>query len=106
VEEEMRKAGQGEAEIAALAPHRTFSGDRPSTIIALDSLTPKSLGALLAFYEHRTFAQGVLMDVNSFDQWGVELGKQLAGSLSGALTGADTGKHDPSTQAWIDRLRS
>jgi glucose-6-phosphate isomerase len=106
VEEEMRKAGKSETEIAALAPHRTFSGDRPSTIIALDSLTPKSLGALLAFYEHRTFAQGVLMDVNSFDQWGVELGKQLAGSLSGALTGADTGTHDPSTQAWIDRLRS
>ncbi len=106
VEEEMRQAGKSAEETAALAPHRVFSGDRPSTIIALDRLTPKSLGALLAFYEHRTFTQGVLMGVNSFDQWGVELGKQLAGSLSGALTGADSGKRDPSTQAWIERLRS
>jgi glucose-6-phosphate isomerase len=106
VEEEMRKAGKTDAEIAALAAHHTFSGDRPSTMIALDSLTPKSLGALLAFYEHRTFAQGVLMGVNSFDQWGVELGKQLAGSLSGALSGAGAGPRDPSTQAWIERLRS
>jgi glucose-6-phosphate isomerase len=104
-EQEMRSAGLDEAEVKALAPHRTFSGDRPSTIIALDRLTPETLGALLAFYEHRTFAQGVLMGINSFDQWGVELGKQLATALSGALEGKEAGARDPSTAAWIARLR-
>lgn len=102
--EEMRKAGASEADIAALAPHRTFSGDRPSTIYGLDRLDPESLGALLAFYEHRTFVQGVLMGINSFDQWGVELGKQMATSLAGALDGAPTSGRDPSTMAWIQRL--
>jgi glucose-6-phosphate isomerase len=104
-EQEMRKAGLDEAQVQALAPHRTFSGDRPSTIIALDKLAPESLGALLAFYEHRTFVQGVLAGINSFDQWGVELGKQLATALSGALEGKETEPRDPSTTAWIERLR-
>jgi glucose-6-phosphate isomerase len=101
---EMRKAGASDAEIAALSPHRVFSGDRPSTIFGLDRLDPESLGALLAFYEHRTFVQGVLMGINSFDQWGVELGKQMATSLSGALDGAPVTGKDPSTTAWLKRL--
>ena len=103
---EMRKAGMAEAKIAALAPQRAFTGDRPSTIIGLDKLTPKTLGALLAFYEHRTFVQGVLLGVNSYDQWGVELGKQRATSLSGALEGKPSGERDPSTAAWIARLKA
>jgi glucose-6-phosphate isomerase len=108
-------AGKSEAEAlrelqaagapAEFAPHKTFPGDRPSTIIALDALTPQALGALLAFYEHRTFVQGVLMGVNSFDQWGVELGKILAGPLAGALEGKGApSETDPSTLAWIERL--
>jgi glucose-6-phosphate isomerase len=74
---------------AALAAARTFPGDRPSTTILLDELTPYALGALLAFYEHRTFAYGMLTGVNPFDQWGVELGKDIARSLSGGAGGFD-----------------
>jgi glucose-6-phosphate isomerase len=62
----------------AMAKHRTFEGNRPSTTLVLDSLTPQALGALIALYEHKTFALGVLWGINSFDQWGVELGKSLA----------------------------
>ena len=105
--------GKTEAEAAAelgadksLAPHKTFPGDRPSTIIALDQLTPEALGALIAFYEHRTFTQGIMLGINSFDQWGVELGKQMAGSLTDALRGAGAPANaDPSTLAWIERLK-
>src|SRR5690606_13977427 len=84
---EMRARGGSEAEAGRLAPHRAFPGDRPSTMLAIDSLTPEALGALLAFYEHRTFAQAVLSGVNPFDQWGVELGKEMAGALLPALQG-------------------
>jgi glucose-6-phosphate isomerase len=95
-----------EAEADRLAPHRTFSGNRASTLMALDGLTPESLGALLAFYEHRTFAQAVLMGVNPFDQWGVELGKEMAGQLLGPLQGkSEAAALDPSTAAWLKRLR-
>ncbi|MDT7934766.1 MAG: glucose-6-phosphate isomerase [Sphingomonadaceae bacterium] len=82
----------------ALAAARSFPGDRPSTTILLDELTPYALGALLAFYEHRTFAYGVLTGVNPFDQWGVELGKDIARSLSGGAGG-----FDPSTEALMER---
>ena len=77
-----RRADRGgrhrEAEADRLAPHKTFPGDRPSTTILLDALTPEAVGALLALYEHKTFVEGVIWDINSFDQWGVELGKVLA----------------------------
>src|SRR5262249_15974907 len=83
-----------------------FPGDRPSTLIGIDELSPEALGALIAFYEHRTFVQGVLADVNSFDQWGVELGKEMANQLAPALESgtAPHGLH-ASTAAWIARLR-
>ena len=74
-----------EDEIVALAPQRTFPGDRPSTLILLDRLTPEALGALIALYEHKTFVEGVIWDINSFDQWGVELGKALANRILGIL---------------------
>ena len=67
-----------EAERKALAPHRTFEGNRPTSTFFMDELTPHSLGRLLALYEHKTFVQGAIWNVNSFDQWGVELGKVLA----------------------------
>ncbi|HVY84507.1 MAG TPA: glucose-6-phosphate isomerase [Caulobacterales bacterium] len=105
VYEEMIKKGASAEEAARLAPHRTFRGDRASTMIGMDALSPAALGALLAFYEHRTFTQGVLAGINSFDQWGVELGKEMANQLAPAL---ESGKvpegMDASTAAWIKRL--
>jgi glucose-6-phosphate isomerase len=87
-------------------PHRVFTGNRASTLMAIDALSPAALGALLAFYEHRTFTQAVLAGINPFDQWGVELGKEMASQLLPALEGGATPSGiDPSTAAWIDRLK-
>jgi glucose-6-phosphate isomerase len=102
---ELEAKGLGAAEVNELAPQRTFPGDRPSTLILLDRLTPEALGALLALYEHKTFVEGVLWEINSFDQWGVELGKALAGRILPELEGGASGEHDPSTTALIQRLR-
>jgi glucose-6-phosphate isomerase len=88
-----------------LARHRTFPGNRPSTTLLLDQLTPRSLGALIALYEHRVFTSGALWGINSFDQWGVELGKVLANRILPELEGGPRIPHDPSTSAWIDRLQ-
>ncbi|MES2324393.1 MAG: glucose-6-phosphate isomerase [Pseudomonadota bacterium] len=90
------------AEIEALAPHKTFPGNRPSNTILMEYLTPYTLGALIALYEHKTFVQGVIWDVNSFDQWGVELGKVLAKKIEAELTGeAAPQLHDSSTNGLI-----
>ena len=91
-----------EAEIEALVPHKTFPGNRPSNTILMEQLTPTALGALIALYEHKTFVQGVLWDVNSFDQWGVELGKVLAKNIHAELTGEiQPARHDSSTNGLI-----
>ncbi len=84
---EMAKGGMAPAEIDRLAPHRTFPGDRPSISILLPALTPASLGALIALYEHKVACLGAFWGINPFDQWGVELGKQLAGGILPALEG-------------------
>jgi glucose-6-phosphate isomerase len=89
----------------ASEPYRVFEGNRPSSMILLDRLTPQSLGALIALYEHKTFVEGVLWGINSFDQWGVELGKTLAGRILGELTGGPALPHDPSTAALVARLK-
>ena len=103
--QEMRGSGAGEAAAARLAPHRTFPGDRPSTTVVHRRLDPRSLGRLLALYEHRVFVEGVLWDVNSFDQWGVELGKKLAGRLRPALEGGPLpDRLDASTAGLLRRL--
>ncbi len=88
-------------------PHRTFPGNRPSNTILAEALTPHSLGALIALYEHKVFVQGVVWNVNSFDQWGVELGKALAKQIEPELTSASepTLRHDSSTNALIHRYR-
>ncbi|MES1201513.1 MAG: glucose-6-phosphate isomerase [Pseudomonadota bacterium] len=105
VRTEMLAKGASAEEAARLAPHRTFRGDRASTMIGMDELSPTALGALLAFYEHRTFTQGVLANINSFDQWGVELGKEMANQLAPALeSGKVPDGMDASTAAWIKRL--
>ena len=93
--------------IASLLPHKVFPGNRPSNTILFDRLDPRTLGSLLALYEHRIFVQGVIWGVNSFDQWGVELGKQLAVRILPELTeGAEGGAHDASTRALIARIRA
>jgi len=104
--EDMRAQGLPEAEIAALLPHKVFPGNRSSNTILMDTLSPAALGALIALYEHKTFVQGVIWGVNSFDQWGVELGKVLAKSIQGELTGAAMPqRHDGSTNALIALAR-
>jgi len=102
---EMIAKGMGEAEATTLAPHRAFTGNRASTLMAIDALSPEALGALLAFYEHRTFTQAVLAGVNPFDQWGVELGKEMASALLPALEGGPASDLDASTAAWLKRLK-
>ncbi|QJD89334.1 glucose-6-phosphate isomerase [Duganella dendranthematis] len=97
-------AGQNlsDDQIDALVPHKTFPGNRPSNTILMDQLTPGALGALIALYEHKTFVQGVIWDVNSFDQWGVELGKVLAKNIQSELTGeVKPERHDSSTNGLI-----
>ncbi|HSR64349.1 MAG TPA: glucose-6-phosphate isomerase, partial [Xanthomonadaceae bacterium] len=91
----------------ALVPHRTFEGNRPSSTILADRLTPHALGALVALYEHSVFVQGVVWDIDSFDQWGVELGKVLAKTTAGELEGNPMPPlaHDSSTNALIRRYR-
>jgi glucose-6-phosphate isomerase len=89
----------------ALVPHKTFPGDRPSSTLLADALTPATLGALIALYEHKVFVQGVVWDVNSFDQWGVELGKVLATRIAKELTSDTALVHDASTNALIERYR-
>ncbi len=86
-------------------PHRSYAGGRPSTMILLDALTPQSLGALIALYEHSTYAQSVLWGINAFDQFGVELGKQLANGLLPALKG-ESEAQDPVTRALLAEIRS
>jgi len=88
-----------------LAHHRTFSGNRPSTTLLLECLTPRALGALVAMYEHRVWASGALWKINSFDQWGVELGKALCDDLLPRLASGDTGGLDASTAGLLQRLR-
>jgi glucose-6-phosphate isomerase len=88
--------------------HRTFEGNRPSTTILADRLTPEILGTLVALYEHSVFTQGVIWNIDSFDQWGVGLGKELAQRIVDELRGPGTpaGAHDSSTTALIGRYRS
>ena len=101
-EAELRAEGLKEAEVTRLAPHKVFPGDRPSTTILFRRLDPATLGALIALYEHKVFVQGIVWRINSFDQWGVELGKQLARPILAELASGIPGStHDASTAALI-----
>lgn len=93
------------AAIDRLAPQKAFPGNRPSTFIDMGDVAPGPLGALLAMYEHKTFVEGVIWGINSFDQWGVELGKSLAKAIEDEADQSDPPAHDPSTEALISRLR-
>ncbi len=96
-EAELHDAGFDDQQIAALAPHKVFEGNRPTNTILVNELTPQALGALIAMYEHKVFVQGKIWDINSFDQWGVELGKQLASTILQELRSGEIGTHDSST---------
>jgi glucose-6-phosphate isomerase len=105
VEAEMKAAGRSAADIAEIGPHRVFPGNRPSTTILYRHLDPMTLGKLIALYEHKIFVQGVVWGINSFDQWGVELGKTLAIDLVPMVEGkADSAGKDSSTAGLLNAL--
>ena len=99
---ELKAQGMDKAQIKELTPHKVFPGNRPSNTLFYPQLTPEMLGSLVALYEHKVFVQGVIWNVNSYDQWGVELGKQLAKALLPKVEGkADAAGHDASTQGLL-----
>ncbi|MDE1942035.1 MAG: glucose-6-phosphate isomerase [Betaproteobacteria bacterium] len=103
---ELERAGLKGDDIERLLPHRCFSGNRPSNTLLFQKLDARTLGALIALYEHKTFVQSVVWDINAFDQWGVELGKQLARDLLSELSGMPArAPHDASTSGLLDHVR-
>ncbi len=103
VRKDMLASGCGEDEIAALLPHKVFPGNFPTNSLLIDKLTPESLGALIALYEHKVFVQGIVWRVNSFDQWGVELGKHLTGRIEAEIArGEPVTSHGQSTNGLIN----
>jgi len=103
---ELTQAGMSADEVARLAPHKTFTGNRPTNTIVFPKLTPRVLGQLVAMYEHKIFVQGAIWNIFSFDQWGVELGKQLAKKIEAELgQPGPTSGHDSSTNALVDMAK-
>jgi glucose-6-phosphate isomerase len=103
VKAELEKAGKDAATVEFLLPHKVFEGNRPSNSFMFKQMTPRVLGSLIAMYEMKIFAQGAIWNINSFDQWGVELGKQLAKAILPELTGDDdVASHDSSTNGLIN----
>jgi glucose-6-phosphate isomerase len=104
---ELEKAGITGSEKEALIPHKVFEGNRPSNSIMFRKLTPRTLGSLIAMYEMKIFAQGAIWNINSFDQWGVELGKQLAKVILPELESGDKiSSHDSSTNGLINYYKA
>lgn len=107
VQAELEKTGKSTAEIAALVPFKVFEGNRPTNSILVKQITPRTLGNLIAMYEHKIFVQGVIWNIFSFDQWGVELGKQLANQILPELAdNADVNSHDSSTNGLINAFKA
>jgi len=107
VEKELKAAGKTEAEIKSIGPHKEFTGNRPTNSIMVDSVTPFTLGAMIAMYEHKIFTQGIIWDINSYDQWGVELGKQLAKAIEPEMTNnLPVNTHDSSTNGLINHIKA
>jgi glucose-6-phosphate isomerase len=106
VEAELREAGKSDDEIARLAPYKTFTGNRPSNSILVRKITPRTLGSLIAMYEHKIFTQGVVWNIFSFDQWGVELGKVLAKRVLAELKDdSPVDGHDSSTNGLMNEFK-
>jgi glucose-6-phosphate isomerase len=103
---ELKAQGKSETEINNLAPFKVFSGNKPTNSILFKKLTPRTLGSLIAMYEHKIFVQGVIWNIFSFDQWGVELGKQLAKNILAELSGDNSiSSHDSSTNGLINAFK-
>ena len=104
---DLKNSGLGKDEIERLVPHKVFEGNRPTNSIVLRKLTPRTLGSLIAMYEHKIFVQGIIWRINSFDQWGVELGKQLAKAILPELEGGGkVTSHDNSTNGLVNYYKS
>lgn len=103
---EMEQQGVDAKTIQALAPFKVFEGNKPTNTLLIDRLTPHNLGALIAMYEHKIFVQGVIWNIFSFDQWGVELGKKLAGAVLKDIEGPVISAHDASTTLLIEKFKS
>lgn len=101
---QLEKSGASEEKVQKLTPHKTFEGNKPTNTILIDSLTPFTLGALIALYEHKVFTQGAIWRINSFDQWGVELGKSLAKIILLEIQSSKIGVHDSSTKGLIEHF--
>ena len=100
---ELEDSGMVEDKISEVLPHKIFEGNKPTNSIMFEKLDPRTMGALLAMYEHKVFVQGVIWNINSFDQWGVELGKQLADEISSVLSNREkTDEYDNSTNGLLD----
>lgn len=107
VVEELRQAGKTQQEIDFLKEYKIFDGNRPTNSILFPLLTPRTLGSLIAMYEHKIFVQGVIWNIFSFDQWGVELGKQLAGRILPELRDdRPVTSHDSSTNGLINAYKA
>ncbi|CAZ95494.1 glucose-6-phosphate isomerase [Zobellia galactanivorans] len=106
VREELESKGMSENEMEKLSPFKVFEGNKPTNTILIDQLTPKSLGSLIALYEHKIFVQGVIWNIFSYDQWGVELGKQLAGTILKDIQGSEIADHDGSTLQLLRYFKS
>jgi glucose-6-phosphate isomerase len=102
---ECQAAGMDAAQTAIIAPQKICPGNKPSTLVLMDALTPETLGALLALYEHKTFIEGIVMGLNSFDQWGVELGKTLGVKVLKDIQSDTIAPHDASTTAVIEMVK-
>lgn len=100
---ELKAEGLSGDALETLLPYKVFSGNKPSNLLLFRTLDPRTLGRLVALYEHKIFVQGIIWNINSFDQWGVELGKQLAKTVLGELQGEETvTSHDSSTNSMIN----
>jgi len=104
---ELEKSGKSAQEISDIKHHKVFEGNRPTNSIMVDKVTPFTLGAMIAMYEHKIFTQGVIWDINSYDQWGVELGKQLAKAIEPEMSGGEeVTSHDSSTNGLINFIKA
>jgi glucose-6-phosphate isomerase len=106
VREELTHKGMDKAEMEQLVPFKIFTGNKPTTTLLIDKLTPKTVGALVAMYEHKIFVEGVVWNIFSYDQWGVELGKQLASVILDEMDNSNPVKHDSSTAQLLARYKS
>ena len=106
VTKEFEKQGVDLSSVADIIPHKVFEGNKPTTAFLINKLTPYTLGSLVAAYEHKIFIQGVIWNIYSYDQWGVELGKQLANQILTDWAAGSNGSHDPSTAHLLSRFKN